>query len=65
MNELLKQLVPARGPRSIVGGVGGSYPIWGAYQPMRYISWGCKFFADALMLEQRLMRDLEVPACAS
>lgn len=65
MNELLKNLVPARGARGIGGGVGGSYPIWGAYQPMRYISWGCKFFADALMLEQRLMRDLEVPACAS
>jgi hypothetical protein len=65
MNELLKEFVPARGPRGIVGGVSGSYPIWGAYQPMRYISWGCKFSADALMLERRLMRDLEVPACAS
>jgi len=65
INELLKQLVPARGSRGIIGGVTGSYPIWGAYQPMRYISWGCKFFADALMLEQRLMRDLEVHSCAS
>ena len=65
INESLKQLVPARGPRGIIGGVTGSYPIWGAYQPMRYISWGCKFFADALMLEQRLMHDLEVHACAS
>jgi hypothetical protein len=54
MNELLKQLISARGPRGISGGVSGSYPIWGRYQPMRYISWGCKFFADALLLEERM-----------
>jgi hypothetical protein len=54
MNEMLKQLIPLRGPRGIFGGVSGSYPIWGRYQPLRYISWGSKFFADALLLEQRL-----------
>jgi hypothetical protein len=54
MNEMLKQLLPAKGRRGVVGGVAGSYPIWGAYQPMRLISWGCKFLADSLMLEQRL-----------
>jgi hypothetical protein len=63
MNEMLKQLLPRNGPRGIVGGVSGSYPVWGAYQPLRYISWGCKFFADALMLEQRLTRSYEA-ACA-
>jgi hypothetical protein len=26
---------------------------------MRFISWGCKFLADALMLEQGLMREFE------
>lgn len=70
MNEMLKQLIPARGPRGIVGGVSGSYPVWGRYQPLRYISWGCKFFADALLLEQRATRSLEAVAfealpCAS
>jgi len=70
MNEMLKQLVPARGPRGIKGGVSGSFPVWGRYQPLRYISWGCKFFADALMLEQRLTRTFEAEAfkalpCAS
>src|SRR6266481_5655755 len=54
MNEMLKQLLPAKGRRGVVGGVAGSYPIWGKYQPMRFISWGSKFLADALMLEQRL-----------
>ena len=68
MNEMLKQLLPVRGRRGVVGGVAGSYPIWGAYQPMRFISWGCKFLADALMLEQRLTREfegkLEASGCA-
>jgi hypothetical protein len=59
MNEMLKQLIPARGTRGVVGGVSGSYPVWGRYQPLRYISWGCKFFADALLLEQRLTRSFE------
>jgi Prenyltransferase and squalene oxidase repeat len=59
MNEMLKEMVAVRGPQGIDGGVSGSYPIWGRYQPLRYISWGCKFFADALMLERRLTRSLE------
>ena len=59
MNEMLKQLLPVKARRGVVGGVAGSYPIWGAYQPMRFISWGCKFLADALMLEQRLTREFE------
>jgi hypothetical protein len=70
MNEMLKQLIPARGPQGICGGVSGSYPTWGRYQPLRYISWGSKFFADALLLEQRLTRSFEASAyeaspCAS
>jgi hypothetical protein len=65
MNEMLKELLPARGRSGVVGGVSGSYPIWGEYQPFRYISWGCKFFADALLLEQRLTQSFEALVCAS
>jgi prenyltransferase beta subunit len=65
MNEMLKQLLQVRGRRGVVGGLAGSDPIWGAYQPLRYISWGCKFFADALMLEERLTRFVEASECAS
>jgi len=70
INEMLKELIPTRGSRGIVGGVSGSYPVWGRYQPLRYISWGCKFFADALLLEQRLTKSseasgLEALPCAS
>ncbi|MGA8274451.1 MAG: prenyltransferase/squalene oxidase repeat-containing protein [Candidatus Sulfotelmatobacter sp.] len=59
MNEMLKQLIPLHGGPGIAGGVSGSFPVWGRYQPLRYISWGCKFFADALMLEQRLKRSFK------
>ena len=65
MNELLKESLQPSGHRGAVGGVAGSYPTWGAYQPLRYISWGCKFLADALMLELRLKRAFEARACAS
>jgi rhamnogalacturonyl hydrolase YesR len=59
MNEMLKELIPTRGGQGIAGGVTGSYPIWGPYQPLRYISWGCKFLADALLLERRLTQSLQ------
>jgi prenyltransferase beta subunit len=59
MNEKLKKLVATRGRLGIDGGVSGSFPVWGGYQPLRYISWGCKFFADALMLEHRLLQSFE------
>ena len=65
MNEMLKQSLPAKARRGVLGGVAGSYPIWGRYQPMRFISWGNKFLADALMLEQRLMREFETKLEAS
>jgi len=59
MNEMLKQIIPANGRPGIAGGVCGSYPVWGLYQPLRYISWGCKFLADALLMEQRLTHALD------
>lgn len=65
MNEMLKQSLPIRGGQGVVGGVAGSDPIWGAYQPLRYISWGAKFLTDALILEQRLMLPFEGAECAS
>ena len=71
MNEMLKPLIPMRGHRGIAGGVSGSHPIWGRYQPLRYISWGNKFFADALLREQLLTRSFaasrafEALPCAS
>ena len=57
MNEMLKQTLPRKGSKGVIGGLAGSSPIWGAYQPLRFISWGCKFLADALLLEHRLTHE--------
>ena len=43
----------------IRGGVAGSYPIWGAYAPFRYPNWAATFLADAIMLQESIMKDLE------
>ncbi|MSS71050.1 MAG: hypothetical protein EXS64_06145 [Candidatus Latescibacteria bacterium] len=40
----------------IRGGIKGSQPAWGAYLPFRHPNWAAKFFVDALMLEERVMR---------
>lgn len=60
MIELLKEFIPLSGPPGVAGGVSGSYPILGRYQPLRYISWGCKFVADAILLEARVMRSIDL-----
>ena len=31
------------------GGIKGSHPIWGGYDPFRYPNWAAKFFVDALL----------------
>jgi squalene-hopene cyclase-like protein len=33
----------------ISGGIKGSHPIWGGYDPFRYPNWAAKFFIDALL----------------
>jgi len=34
------------------GGIKGSYPLNGHYHPWQYPNWACKFFADALMMDE-------------
>lgn len=43
----------------IRGGVAGSSPCWGRYCPLAFPNWAAKFFADAMMLQEQLMRPLE------
>jgi hypothetical protein len=38
-----------RGPVGTHGGIKGSHPIWGGYEPFRYPNWAAKFFVDALL----------------
>jgi hypothetical protein len=36
------------------GGVPGSWPLFGEYEPYRNLNWAAKFFVDSLLLERRL-----------
>jgi len=45
------------GNKGIKGGLKGSHPIWGDYQPFMYPNWVAKFLADTLILEKRLTED--------
>jgi hypothetical protein len=56
VNEFLKEHISSSGGEGVCGGVAGSFPIHAAYQPLRYVSWGNKFTADALMAEVRALR---------
>lgn len=38
-----------RGRNGTRGGIKGSHPIWGGYDPFRYPNWAAKFFVDALL----------------
>ena len=53
--KLLDQVKPTQSLHStnpgIRGGIPGSWPVWGEYNPFAYPNWACKFFLDA-MLEQ-------------
>lgn len=37
------------------GGIAGSWPIYGEYEPYRHLNWAAKFFVDSLLLEDRLL----------
>lgn len=41
------------------GGIKGSQPIFGKYTPFIYVNWGAKFWADSLMLEEKVMLEFE------
>lgn len=47
------------------GALAGSFPLWQNYQLFRYPNWATKFFADALMLEERQLRLAESPGSES
>ncbi|MBK8703112.1 MAG: hypothetical protein IPN33_05510 [Saprospiraceae bacterium] len=40
-------VIPLRG---FQGGIAGSSPLWGAYQPWRYLNWAAKFYVDAALV---------------
>jgi uncharacterized protein YyaL (SSP411 family) len=55
-NEFLKrvQSCTSNSP-GVRGGIPGSYPIYGDYGHYLFLNWAAKFFADSLMLEEKIM----------
>ncbi len=53
-NAFLKSTQKLAGDPDELGGIKGSHPIDGLYHPWQYPNWAAKFFADALMLEDRV-----------
>ena len=50
----LKQKQHINNPDAINdGGIAGSFPIWGRYSMFEYPNWAAKFFADALITEEK------------
>ncbi len=45
--------------KDIKGGIAGSFPHWGGYLAYTYPNWAAKFFADSIMLQEKVMKELE------
>jgi len=43
----------------IRGGVAGAWPIWRCYERLAYPNWAAKFLADAIMIQESIMQDLD------
>lgn len=54
-NRFIKQ-TQCRNSRldGVRGGISGSYPIYGEYEPYRHLNWAAKFFVDSLLLEESI-----------
>ena len=53
-NAYVRARVRVDGAMELRGGVKGSFPVDGEYGKFEYLSWACKFFIDANILEQEL-----------
>jgi len=61
MNEWLKGIqIQSIADPNLHGGMPGSSPIYGSYEPVRLPNWAAKFFADALLAECELKPEAEV-----
>jgi folate-dependent phosphoribosylglycinamide formyltransferase PurN len=56
--DQVKARQPMGGSGGFVGGIPGSDPVWGDYIPYAFPNWAAKYFVDALLAKQRLMRQL-------
>jgi len=53
-NAYVRARVRVEGSPEMRGAVKGSFPVDGEYGQFEYLSWACKFFIDANILEQKL-----------
>lgn len=53
-NRFVRSTMRFDGPPGIRGTVKGSFPVWGDYGQYQYLSWACKFFIAANMLEKSI-----------
>jgi hypothetical protein len=43
--------------KGIRGAISGSLPVWGGYLQFAYPNWAAKFFADALMIQEKILKE--------
>lgn len=55
----LKQIINIRF-KDVDGAIKGSDPIWGKYNMYNFPNWATKFFCDTLMLENKILSDLNI-----
>jgi hypothetical protein len=51
LNCFVRSTVHVDGPRHMVGGVKGSFPVFGKYGPFRLLNWAAKFTIDSNLAE--------------
>jgi hypothetical protein len=54
LNQYVRRTVYIDGPVEIRGGIKGSFPVSGGYNPYNYINWAAKFFIDSNLLEKEV-----------
>jgi hypothetical protein len=59
LNTFLRRHQDRGSASEVRGAVAGSWPIWGRYQRFAYPNWAAKFFIDALLLERKLVADMD------
>ena len=53
-NQYVRRTVTVSGVENVIGGVKGSFPVDGDYNPYSYLSWAAKFLIDSLLLELKV-----------
>lgn len=53
-NRFVRRTIRVHGPADVNGGIKGSFPISGDYNPYEYLNWAAKFFIDSHLLERKL-----------